>query len=165
MAVERNLILARFGEHICALQTLVNANVERQVILKDSIAKSRVLLKSGPSVDRSEYSVKISKLARELQWLSSLVQWKNLKLQTIALLIGGSRRLWEEHSVLKIERDQLAVKYKLMLAFGTEISELMRTTGSNVGSLKEVRAHAVETDRGLKNAQGTIAKSSFCKRL
>lgn len=46
------------------LHTLVNANVERKVMLNDATAKPRELLESGRSIDTSDYSVKTLKLAR-----------------------------------------------------------------------------------------------------
>lgn len=66
MSVERNLILAQFEEYVHLLQTLVNANVKQKVTLTDATAKIRKLLDSDRSIDRSDYSEKISKLTREV---------------------------------------------------------------------------------------------------
>lgn len=54
MSLERNLIQARFEEHVWALQMLVNANVESIVKLTAALAKIRKLLKSGRSIDPSD---------------------------------------------------------------------------------------------------------------
>lgn len=72
MSVERMLISARFGERVYALQSLVNATVERKVTLKGAMAKIRGLLESGRSINWSDHSVKVSKLTREAQLLSGL---------------------------------------------------------------------------------------------
>lgn len=41
MSVERNLILARFEEHVRSLQTQVKANVDRKATFTDTMAKLR----------------------------------------------------------------------------------------------------------------------------
>lgn len=61
MSVERYLICARFEEHVCALQTLVDANVEQKVTLTDVMATVRELLESVRSSNKSDYSLKITK--------------------------------------------------------------------------------------------------------
>lgn len=58
--------------------TLVNASMEWMMILTEDMAKIRELLESNRSIDHLDYSVKISKLAREVQRLSGLVEAKNL---------------------------------------------------------------------------------------
>lgn len=60
MSVERNMISARFEEHVCALHTLGNANVQRKVSLTEAIAKVRNLLESVRSIDNYDYSMKVS---------------------------------------------------------------------------------------------------------
>lgn len=67
ISVEPNLILGRLEKNAQALRFLVNANVERKLTSTDSMAKIRKLLESGLSIHRSDYFVKISKLAREVQ--------------------------------------------------------------------------------------------------
>lgn len=83
MSVERNFVSARFEKHFRALQALVNANVERMVTLADAMSKVEKLLESGLSINRSDYSVKISKLTREVQRLAGHVESKDLELQTM----------------------------------------------------------------------------------
>lgn len=73
MSVEKNLISARFEEHVRALQALVNANVERKVTLTEIMATVRELFKSDRSINGPVYSVKIPKMTREVQRLTSLV--------------------------------------------------------------------------------------------
>lgn len=76
---ERNLILAHFHDLIRALLTLVNANKKRNVTLTRALAKNQELLESGRLVDRSNYSVNISRLAREVQRFAYLIESKNLE--------------------------------------------------------------------------------------
>lgn len=59
MYVEKNFVLARFEKHVCTLQNLVNANVERRVTVTDGIAKIGELLSSDRSFNKLDYSVKI----------------------------------------------------------------------------------------------------------
>lgn len=55
--VERNLNLARFEKHVRAVQTLVDANVERKVTFTDAMAKIRELLESDFLINSSrDYS-------------------------------------------------------------------------------------------------------------
>lgn len=161
MSVGRNLILAHFLPNICALQTLVNANVERKVTSTVVMKKIRQLFESGRSIDRSDYSVKISKLARSVQRLSELVGSKILELQTMSGLVDEVCRLWKELYKLKKKRDRLKAEIKVVLWLGTKISWLKTTTGSIVCSLQNVEDREIETDRDLKMPQKTIAVLDF----
>lgn len=53
--------------------------------LKEAMKTLREPCKSGRSVDGSEYSVKIAKLLKEVQWLAGLVESKDLALQTMPI--------------------------------------------------------------------------------
>lgn len=54
MSVELNLILVRFEKHDSALQTLVNANMERKVMSVDTMAKIWIYFRVAvQSSDRS----------------------------------------------------------------------------------------------------------------
>lgn len=79
--------------------------MERKVTLTKAIRRIRKLLESGRSIDHPDYSVKILKIAREVQRLSGLVASKGLKLQTAVGLVGKPSRFWEELSKLKKEKD------------------------------------------------------------
>lgn len=59
ISVESNLIFAGFKEHVCALQVLVIAKMERKVVLSDAMRKLKDLLESGYSIQKSDCSVKI----------------------------------------------------------------------------------------------------------
>lgn len=78
MSIEQKLVLARFEEYIRWLRTMVNANVERKVMLTKVIAKIRNLLASSLSINRSDYSVKIAELTKKIQRLLDLVESKDL---------------------------------------------------------------------------------------
>lgn len=56
---KRNLILSRFEEHVRALHALVNDNLKRKVTLIDVMARVGELHRSGRSINKSNYSVKI----------------------------------------------------------------------------------------------------------
>lgn len=79
--------MADFEEHVRALQTLVSANVERNVTLTEAMAKVRELLGSGRSYNKSGYSMKIFKLTREVQRPTQFVESKNLELHVIPELV------------------------------------------------------------------------------
>lgn len=53
MSVERNWILAHFKKCGRALPTLVIANVKWKVTLTDDVARTRVVLERGHSIDGS----------------------------------------------------------------------------------------------------------------
>lgn len=57
MSVEPILIIARFKEHVRAVQTPFNANVEQNVKFTGSMAKTRKIPESGRLIDRWAYSV------------------------------------------------------------------------------------------------------------
>lgn len=96
MSVERNLFLTRFEEHITALQALINANVKWKVTLKCAIKTIMKLEKSGRSFGRLEYSEKIAKWAKTVQRLFGLMDLKEVKLQTMPLLVKEADRLRKE---------------------------------------------------------------------
>lgn len=124
MFVEMVLILARVKEHVCALQTLVNANVKRKLTLTDPVAKIKRLLQSGRLIDGSDFSVNIAKLKGEVHQLTGLIESKDLKLQTVSEIVEDVNGLREKRSVFKRENDQLSFLNKAVLALGTEIFEL-----------------------------------------
>lgn len=78
MSVEKNLILAGLEEHGCSLQALVNANVKRKVTLMDAMTTLRKLLESDCTISKSDNSVNISNLTREIQRLTCLVESEDL---------------------------------------------------------------------------------------
>lgn len=164
MSVEWNLILDRFEKHVRALRTLVNANVEQKVTLTDAMARIRELLESARSIDCLGYSIKISKLVRELQRLSGLVDSKDLEVRTMLWLVDKASSLRAEALKLKEEWDQLTAENNVVLALGTEIFELKSMIGSIVGFRQEVNARAVETEGDLKKAQDAIPVSGSCKK-
>lgn len=74
--VERNPVTVRLEELKPVLQTLANENVDGKVTLNEAMAKIRELLESGRSIDRSNFFVKIAKLAwRCNSYRVSLSQW------------------------------------------------------------------------------------------
>lgn len=93
MSVKRILVLARFQEHVRALQALVNANVDREVAIAHAMAKVGELLKIGRSIKKSDYAVKLSELTREVLLLTGLVESKDLEFQTIPGLKQEASRL------------------------------------------------------------------------
>lgn len=105
MSVKRNLILGSFEDHFCALQASVNENVDRKVTLTDAITKIRELLQISLSINLSDYSVKISKVAREVQRLSILVETKGSELQTMPGRVDEASQLRQERTKLKEDKD------------------------------------------------------------
>lgn len=61
MSVERILVLTGFEEHVCAMQTIVNANVERKVSLKDTMTTVSEQLECGCNINKWDYSVKMAR--------------------------------------------------------------------------------------------------------
>lgn len=59
MFVERNLVLVRSKERVRAIQTTVDANVERKVTLTEDMTKIRKLLESGRSNNRLDRALHI----------------------------------------------------------------------------------------------------------
>lgn len=78
MSEERNLIRSFFKEHVTAVQTLLNENVEPNVTLKNGMAKIRELIVNWLSINRSDHSAKMLKLARDVQNVSELVEAKDV---------------------------------------------------------------------------------------
>lgn len=126
---------------------MVIANVERKVALMEGMTKVRELPESIPSIDSSHCSVKISKLTREIQRLTGLVESKSLKLQTMPGLVDEASCLREKRSKAKQDKDRLPAENKIMLALGMEILNLNARTSSIVGSLQEEKARAVLTEK------------------
>lgn len=58
MSVEHKFILARFKEHVQAIQTIVNTNVKWIVIWIDVMAKILELFESGRLISRLDHSAK-----------------------------------------------------------------------------------------------------------
>lgn len=83
-SVERNFTLTRFEKHICVLQALIYANIDRKVTLKKAMETVRELLECRRCIDRLEWSVKILILAEKVQRLTDLVESEDLKLQTVS---------------------------------------------------------------------------------
>lgn len=93
MSPERILILAHFGDNVCAKQAFVNVNVERKAALMEAMKTVRLLLKSGRPINKCDYSVKISELTKEVQVLARYVESKDLEFQTISgRALYGNRR-------------------------------------------------------------------------
>lgn len=84
---------------------------------------------------------------------------KDLELRTISGLVDEASSLRVGPSKLEIEMNRLTAENKVVHAIGKEISGLKTTANSIVGSLQDVKIRAIETERGLKNAQKTIAAS------
>lgn len=74
-------------------------------------------------------------------------------------LVQEARRFREELSKSKGDKYRLTAENKVVLALGTEILALKTTTCSGVSSFQEVKTRAVETERGLKKSQETVAVS------
>lgn len=161
MFVERKLILVHFGEHVCALQALVIENVEPKLTLTNAKLQIKELLKCVLSIYCSDYSVSISKLMRDVQQLSGLVESMNLDLQTMPGLVDEASRLWEDLAKLNRVKDCPTAVNKIMLALETGISELKTTTCSGVSSLQEVKPRASNSKRGLENAQVVYSIFAF----
>lgn len=153
MSVERNLILPCFGDHVRALQALVNVSIERSGTITDAVAKIRLLVNSGRSINRSEYSSQISKLTREAKRITDLVETSDLELEKIPELVEQSRRLWEELTKRKGDEDRLRAENNVVLALGTNVLKLKVVTCSFEGAIQEVIARAVESETDLKMAQ------------
>lgn len=64
-------------------------------------------------------------------------------------LVDEASRLNEELSKRMEEQDRLTMENNIVLALETEISESKTTTGFIVGSIEEVNAHAIETERDV----------------
>lgn len=77
MSDKPNFILTRFKKLVCALQALVYASVMQKVTLTKATATLRELLKSDGSINKSNYSVKISKLTEVVQRLTGLAEPKD----------------------------------------------------------------------------------------
>lgn len=105
--VERNLGLARLEEHVRALQALVKANVERNGTLKDVMTTVRDLLESGRHIKKSDNTEKISKLTREVQRLTVLMESKNSDLQTMPGLVEEASRLRDDIPKAKGDRERV----------------------------------------------------------
>lgn len=95
MSVRKNLILARFEEHVRTLQALVYVNVEQKVTLMDAISTMSKLLESSPSISKLDYFPKIANFAREVQRLTDLVESVDLELQTMCGLVEEASSLRE----------------------------------------------------------------------
>lgn len=152
MSVERISILPCFQEQIRAFQFLFNASVERKVVLTEIMVRIWDQLDSGRWIGRSDYSPKIFELEPEGKWLSGMVELDELELQIMAGLMDNSHRLREEISNLKEERDHLTASNKVVLVPGTEIYELISTTGTIVGALQDLKAPSNGTESDLKMA-------------
>lgn len=96
ISVVRNLILARFEEHVQALQTLINTHVERKVSLIDAMVRIRELFESVHSTDRSDHYVMILISARMIRQLSGLVESNGLESQTMLWPDDEASRLCEK---------------------------------------------------------------------
>lgn len=83
MSLERNQILTRFEEYIRDLQALVDDIADRKVTMTDAMERVGELFQSGPSVNKSENSVNILKLKREVQRPTDLIESKVLELQMV----------------------------------------------------------------------------------
>lgn len=108
--------------------------MERLVASTDDVANRREQLESGCSINRSEYSVNNSKLTRELRRLTGPVKSKKLVLQTMPGLVREGSRSRKELFKSEKKKAQLTVENSVVLALGTELSELMITTVFLVGS-------------------------------
>lgn len=101
MSVENILIFNRFKVHVRALLALVTASMKRKVRVMDAMAMVIYLLQSGRSTTKSDCSLKISKLMRELQQQDGLIKSTNWEVQEMHGLITKASRSREEHSKLK----------------------------------------------------------------
>lgn len=91
MSLAKTLILTRLEESVRALQVVGNADVVRKVAMTEAMALDRDLVESDRSSIKSNYSVMISKLTREVQLLTGLVESNNLEVQmTSGLAEDGS---------------------------------------------------------------------------
>lgn len=122
MAIEKNLISARFEQHVWAPHARENANVKRNLTIANALAKIRELLESVHSIKCSNHFVKISKSTRKLQQLTGPNELKGLELQTMPRLVDEASRLREELSMLKWDKDRTTAENKVMLVLGTESS-------------------------------------------
>lgn len=77
-SVELKFILIHSKQHVKALQTLFNANVERRGTLTDATENIREHFVNGCSIDRLNHSVKISKLVRVIQPMLGLIESNDL---------------------------------------------------------------------------------------
>lgn len=73
-----------------------------------------------------------------MKQLAGLVEWKDLGLQTMSRMVEEGSHLWDELSKIMVDKDELLNEIKVVLALGTEISELKSTNGSLVGFHPEV---------------------------
>lgn len=109
-----------------------------------------MLLKSGRSINPSDYFVEILKLTIKLHQLSGLVDSFDFEIQTMPGLVDEHSCFGEEPTALSKEKDPLTLENKVVLALETETFELKTTTGFLVGSHQQVKARMVETERDLK---------------
>lgn len=107
MSGERNLIAARFEEHVRVRQALVNVNAERNVTLKGDIVTVRELFESGRNIGKSENSVKILKLTQQVRRRVGCAKSKPLELQTMPRFVEEASSVWEEFSMAKVEIHRL----------------------------------------------------------
>lgn len=128
------------------------------------MARTTYQLKRVHATDRLDYSLKIAKPMREVQRLNELVESKDPELQTMLRLVEKASRLREKLFRLKGNKIQLLAEIRVVLALGTEISELKTRTDFLVGCLQEVNDLVVETERDLKKAQETVAASESHER-
>lgn len=122
MSAERNFASARFEEHVRALQALVNARVEQKVTLMKPMTMVRELLMNGRSINKLDYSVKISLLKREVQRLTGLVESKYMKLQTMLGLV-------EEACPLRVDRSKemgITIDKRLRIRFYSRWGRVFR---------------------------------------
>lgn len=114
----------------------------------DVMEKVREILDSGRLNYKLDYSVKILKQTRECLRLTVLVASKDLELQTMLGLVDETSRSPEKLWKTMGDKDRLTAENKIVVALGTEISELKTTTDSLVGSVQEVKVRSVETECG-----------------
>lgn len=151
-SVEKILILARSEEHVRAMQTPVNANVQQKVPLRNAMAKIRELLESSRSIDWYNYSVKISKLTGVAQQLTGPVKSKDLELQTMPGLVEEVSHLREKLYKLNGDKDSLTAENNVVFVLLTKIPKLKRTNTSLVSFFQEVNGRVVETERDVGKA-------------
>lgn len=101
------------------------------------------LFESESSINRSDCSVKMSKLPQGVQYQSGLVESKDLKLQTMPKLVRDGSKLLEELPELKVGDGCLVVVNKVTLSLEKEISNAKKKTGSIVVSLQEAKFRVV----------------------
>lgn len=72
---------------------------------------------------------------------------------TMLRLVEKAIHLWERLSRANRGKDRQTPENEIILALRTEISELEITTGSLVGSFREVKPRAVETMKNLEKGR------------